>query len=128
MYIDDVLSKCKDFTEGLSHVERILIALQDSWLSINVEKLALFKRSIEYLGNIIVNGQVSPSPGKVEALTKTPIPKTVKQVRQFNGLDGYFRKFIPNFSRAMLPLYELTKDNVKWEWNERHDEVRDKIV
>lgn len=128
VYVDDVLSKCRVFAEGLSHIERILIALQEAGFSINVEKTAFFKRSIEYLGNIIADGQVSPSPRKVEALTKAPIPKTVKQVRQFNGLAGYFRRFIPNFSRVMVPLYELTKNDAKWEWNERHDEARNHII
>lgn len=108
-YVDDVLSKCRDFHEGLLNIERILIALQETGFSINIDKTAFFKRSIEYLGNIISDGKVAPSPRKVEALTKAPIPTTVKQVRQFNGLAGYFRRFIPNFSRVMVPLYELTK-------------------
>lgn len=99
VYVDDVLSKCRDFPEGLSHIERILIALQDAGFSINIDKTAFFKRSIEYLGNIVTDGQVSPSPRKVEALTKAPIPQTAKQVRQFNGLAGYFRRFIPNFRK-----------------------------
>lgn len=128
VYVDDVLSKCREFSEGLAHIERILIALQDAGFSINIEKTAFFKRSIEYLGNIVTDGQVSPSPRKVEALTKAPIPQTAKQVRQFNGLAGYFRRFIPNFSRVMVPLYELTKKDAKWEWNERHDEARNQIV
>lgn len=78
--------------------------------------------------NKLANGQVSPSPRKVEALTKAPIPKTVKQVRRFNELAGYLRRFIPNFSRVMVPLYELTNNDVKWEWNERHDEALNHII
>jgi hypothetical protein len=128
VYVDDVLSKCKDFAEGISHIERILIALQKAGFSINIDKTAFFKRSVEYLGNIVSDGQVNPSPKKVEALTKAPIPQSVKQVRQFNGLAGYFRRFIPNFSRIMVPLYELTKKDAKWEWNERHEEARNQIV
>lgn len=128
VYVDDVLSKCRDFSEGLSRIERILMTLQEAGFSINVEKTVFFKRSIEYLGNIISDGQVSPSPTKVEALTKAPIPTTVKQVRQFNGLAGYFRRFIPNFSRVMVPLYELTKKDAKWEWDTRHDQARNYVV
>lgn len=128
VYVDDVLSKCRDFTEGMSHIERILMALQRAGFSINIEKTVFFKRSIEYLGNIISDGHVSPSPRKVEALTKAPLPKTQKQVRQFNGLAGFFRRFIPNFSTVMVPLYQLTKKDAKWEWNERHDEARNHIV
>lgn len=28
----------------------------------------------------------------------------------------------------MVPLYELTKKDHKWEWNERHDKARDYII
>lgn len=128
VYVDDVLSKCSDVSQGMTYLERIFIALQEAGFSINVEKSAFFKKSIEYLGNIISHGEVRPSPRKVEALVKAAIPTNVKQVRQFNGLAGYFRRFIPNFSRIMIPLYELTKQGAKWEWNERHEEARNIII
>lgn len=128
VYVDDVLSKCADFSEGISNLERILKALQDSGFSINADKCSFFKRSIEYLGNVVSDGQVRPSPRKVEALVKAPVPKTVKQVRQFNGLAGYFRKYIPDFSRVMVPLYELTKQGAKWEWTDKHEKARNTII
>lgn len=128
VYVDDVLSKCEDITEGLSNIEHILIALQDAGFSINADKCSFFKRTIEYLGNVVSDGQVRPSPRKVDALVKAPIPTTPKQVRQFCGLASYFRKFIPDFSRIMVPLYELTKPETKWEWNERHEIAREKII
>lgn len=128
VYVDDVLSKCEDIAEGLSNIERILVALQDAGFSINADKCSFFKRSIEYLGNIVSDGQVRPSPRKIDALVKAPVPTTPKQVRQFCGLAGYFRKFIPDFSRLMVPLYELTKPGVKWQWNDRHEKAREKVM
>lgn len=128
VYIDDVISKCRDFSSGLGHLERIFIALRESGFSINIDKCLFFKKSIEYLGNVVQNGQVSPSPRKVEALIKSPVPTNVKQVRQFNGLAGYFRRFIPDFARTMTPLYELTKQGVKWQWTHLHEEARQTII
>lgn len=128
VYVDDVLSKCEDIAEGLSNIERILIALQDAGFSINADKCSFFKRSIEYLGNVVSDGQVRPSPRKIDALVKAPVPTTPRQVRQFCGLAGYFRKFIPDFSRILVPLYELTKPGAKWEWNERHEKAREKVI
>lgn len=128
VYIDDVITKCRDFSSGISFLERILIALRDSGFSINIDKCLFFKQSIEYLGNMVENGQVRPSPKKIEALQKAPTPTTVKQVRQFNGLAGYFRRFIPDFARTMIPLYNLTKPGVKWAWTHVHEEVRQKVI
>lgn len=128
VYIDDVISKCRDFSSGLGYLERVFIALRESGFSINIDKCLFFKRSIEYLGNVIENGQVRPSPKKVEALLKSPVPTNVKQVRQFNGLAGYFRRFIPDFARTMAPLYELTKQGARWQWTHVHEEARQNII
>lgn len=128
VYIDDVISKCCDFSNGLSYLEKILIALRDSGFSINIDKCLFFKKSIEYLGNVIEDGQVRPSLRKVEALVKAPIPSTVKQVRQLNGLAGYFRRFIPDLARIMIPLYSLTKKGAKWQWSHAQEEARQKVI
>lgn len=58
-------------------------------------------------------------------MARSQIPKNVKQ--EFNGLAGYFRKLIPNFSQEMIPLYELTKSDAKWEWTDTHEAVRSRI-
>lgn len=128
VYIDDVISKCRNFSSGIEYLEKIFKALHESGFSVNIDKCLFFKRSIEYLGNVVENGEVRPSPKKVEALLKAPVPTNVKQIRQFNGLAGYFRRFIPDFARTMAPLYELTKQGTKWQWTHIHEEARQKII
>ena len=45
-----------------------------------------------------------------------PPPKTSKEVKQFQGLIGYYRKFVPRFSNLARPLNALTRKNVSFEW------------
>ncbi|GBM88478.1 Transposon Tf2-6 polyprotein, partial [Araneus ventricosus] len=45
-------------------------------------------------------------------------PKTRKQVRSFLGVAGFYRRFIPNFSKIALPLTNLTKEKIKFVWTE----------
>ena len=46
-----------------------------------------------------------------------PPPKTPKEVKQFLGLIGYYRKFVPRFSDLARPLNALTRKDVPFEWN-----------
>ena len=45
-----------------------------------------------------------------------PTPRTPKEVKQFLGLIGYYRKLIPKFSDVARPLTNLTKKDVPYEW------------
>ena len=45
-----------------------------------------------------------------------PAPKYPKEVKQFLGLEGYYRKFIPRFVDISRVLTHLTKKDVEFNW------------
>ena len=46
-------------------------------------------------------------------------PTSVHQIRNFLGLAGYYRRFIPDFSRIVKPIKELLKKGVKFVWDDK---------
>lgn len=71
-----------------------------------------------FLGHIISKDGVEVYPAKIEAVTKWISPTSVKEIRSYIGLCGYYRRFIAGFSKTALPLTKLTRKGVKFEWIE----------
>jgi hypothetical protein len=54
-------------------------------------------------------------------------PTTVHQVRSFLGLAGYYRRFIPYFSKLVKPITSLLKNDVKFNWSLKCDEAFEQL-
>ena len=48
---------------------------------------------------------------------------TNTQLKLYLGLSGYYRLFIPNFSKIAKPLTALLKKNTPFEWNQRAEDA-----
>ena len=49
-------------------------------------------------------------------MAKMSAPKNPKEVNQFLGLVGYYRKFIPRFAYISRVLTHLTKKDIEFKW------------
>jgi hypothetical protein len=50
-------------------------------------------------------------------------PTSVHQIRSFLGLAGYYRRFIPDFSKIAKPMTELLKKGVKFSWDQKCEDA-----
>lgn len=50
-------------------------------------------------------------------------PASVHQIRSFLGLAGYYRRFIPDFSKIAKPITELLKKEVRFIWDDKCEEA-----
>ena len=61
---------------------------------------------------------VSVDLEKVEAVMSWERSKSVFKIRSFLGLARYYRRFIDDFSPLAAPMTRLTRNEVKYEWND----------
>ena len=62
---------------------------------------------------------IEPVPEKLESIKNVPRPRTPKEIKQFLGLIGYYRKFVPRFADIARPLSALTRKDVLFEWTQQ---------
>ena len=109
VYIDDIAIFSSTWGEHCTHIARVLQCLRKAGLTANVSKCQWGQTECEFLGHIVGNGKVSPADLKVQAVRNFQQPQTKKQVRQFLGLTGYYRRFVKNYAEHSYQLTEATK-------------------
>lgn len=91
------------------------------------KKYVLFQTQVSYLGHIVSNQGVSTDQEKVDCVKHCPVPKTVKEVRQFLGLCFFYRKFIHKFEDIARPLHKLTEQYQRYDWSEECQAAFDQL-
>ena len=115
VFFDDILVFSSCLEDHLSHLRIVLDNLLSNQLYAKKSKCVLRCSEVEYLGHIISGDGVKVYPKKTMVVQQWPIPTTLKALRGFLGLTGYYRKFIQGYGAIAQPLIDLLKkDGFHW--------------
>jgi len=115
VFFDDILIYSATWAEHLQHLHLVLQCLAEHSLFLKRSKCAFAVPSVAYLGHVISATGVTMDSDKVQAVLSWPVPKTVRAVRGFLGLAGYYRRFINNYGVIATPLTRLLrKEGFHW--------------
>ena len=104
MYLDDIIIFSNTEEEHLAHIEEIFRRLEAADLKMKRSKCNFFKKHIHYLGHLFSADGIRPLKDKLDTMRDMPAPHSSKEVKQFLGLAGYYRKFVPHFADLSRPL------------------------
>ena len=112
VFIDDIFIYSSNYSDHLKHVEQVFQLLQQHQFEVKLSKCSFAKQQLHYLGHVLSPNGVANDASKVAIVQKWPSPTSVKELRSFLGLAGYYRRFVRNFGLIARPLNDLLNKGV----------------
>ena len=125
VYLDDVLY-ADTLEEHEAKFDELMNRLRKSNLHLQPDKCEFLRPEVAYLGHIIDKNGVRPDLKKIKSVQEFSRPKNEKNIKQFLGFAGYYRRFIENFSKIASPLTQLLKKDTPFVWTEKQQVAFDK--
>lgn len=116
VYIDDIMVYSKTYEEHISHLDRVLGAIEKAGLTLSPDKCHLFYGSVLLLGHKVSRLGLSTHHEKVKAILELDRPRNVSELQTFLGMVVYFSSFIPYYADIAAPLFQLLRKGARWAW------------
>ncbi len=117
--VDDILVTGKDDIEHLLNVIKVLDALLDAGLTVNMKKCEILKSEVVFCGYRVSKEGVRPMLKNVEAVCNAPEPKNASELKSYLGMLVYYQSYMKSLSTITEPLHRLLKKDVKWVWEDK---------
>jgi hypothetical protein len=74
--------------------------------------------TVEYLGFILSPEGLKMEPSKVQTIQDWPDPHKIKDIQSFLGFANFYRRFISDYSKIVVPLTRLMRKGVPWNFSD----------
>ena len=127
-YLDDTICHSTTIPGHLEALEKVFLAYQKAGLMLQPSKCHFFQQETDYLGHKVSSKGIQPNEDHLSSIKDWKVPNTRTRLRAFLGKVGYYRKFIPNFSKRAKPLNDrMTEDNGLKD-KEEHQPTKEEIA
>lgn len=109
VFFDDILVYSPSWNAHLIHLEEVLQLMHNHCLFAKQSKCSFGLTKVDYLGYTVSGMGVQMDESKVQAVLNWPEPTSLKHLRGFLGLTGYYRRFIKGYGNIAFPLTALFK-------------------
>ena len=107
--LDDIIIYSKNIEEHLLHLAQVFAALEGAKFFAKRSKCEFCVSRLHYLGHVVSAEGIEAEGSKLISMRDFPSPLTVRDVRAFLGLTGYYRKMVRDYSKIAAPLSDATK-------------------
>ena len=104
VFLSDILIYSANPQDYADHLRKVLGKRREHQLFAKASKCEILKTSVEFLGQQICRGGMTPTKAKLKAVQDWATPQDVKGIRSFLGFANYYRCFVKDFAAIADPL------------------------
>ena len=112
IFFDDILIYSTTWEDHLLHLQITFELLSVNQFYLKLSKCSFALQQVEYLGHVVSVGSVGPDTAKIKVMLQWPPPTSVRTLKGFLGLTGFYRKFIRGYASLAGPLTDLLRKDV----------------
>ena len=118
VFMDDLTIYGENIDGCLSILEKIIQRYIEKNLVLNWEKCHFIVEKSIILGHVVSKKGIEVDKANIELIMNLPSLTNVKEVRQFLGHAGFYRRFIKYFSKLARPMCAVLSKDAKFKWDE----------
>lgn len=126
VFFDDILIYSPTWEDHLCHVRTVFSILRQQQFVLKQSKCVFARKEVVCLGHVVNQRGVKVDEDKITAIRQWPAPNTVKRLRGFLGLAGYYRKFVKDYGTIAASLTQLLKKN-SFKWSAKASRAFDQL-
>ena len=127
-YLDDIIIFSSTLEEHLDRLRLVFERFRAHNSKINPDKCNFFRMKVQFLGHIVSKDGLGVDPSKIEAVQKSPVPRSQTEVKSFSGLASYYRRFVPKFAEIARPLHKASETSTKFEWTPEAQDAFESLI
>jgi hypothetical protein len=104
------------FDEALHNLDKVIQRCREMNVSLSNEKCNMMMNEGIVLGHHLSSRGIEGDKEKIKIATLLPTPLKPKDVTNFLGHAGYYRRFIKDFSKIASPIFNLLTKEVEYCW------------
>lgn len=126
-FVDDIVVGGENKEQHDDRLKNVLKRMKENGIKINKDKCLFNVSSVKYLGFVIDGNGIHKTEDKIRAVKEARIPENVKELQSFLGLVTFYARFIKDLATIAHPLYQLLKNETRWEWSQNCNNAFEKI-
>jgi len=123
IYLDDIKVYQKKHSNHLKDIKQIFEHCQRLGIYLNPKKYFFALSEGKILGFIVSKDGIHIDPDRIREIYEISLPHNKKSMQSFLGQIKFFKRFVPNFSRIVLPLQSMIKKNYVFKWGHTEHEA-----